>query len=170
MRYNWQQPDWLEFKYDISNVLDLLLSFAEETGHITGILKTLPESTQLETTIDIMIAEAMKTSEIEGEFLSRKDVASSIRNKLGLNKKPDAVKDKMAKGAGELIVDVRETFAEPLTKEKLFAWHNMLFGNTKTINTAHGENINSQCSGVWCNRKRKKFILKHRRPPRFQKK
>jgi len=135
MRYNWQQPEWLEFKYDISNVLDLLLSFAEETGHITGILKTLPESTQLETTIDIMIAEAMKTSEIEGEFLSRKDVASSIRNKLGLNKKPDAVKDKMAKGAGELIVDVRETFAEPLTKEKLFAWHNMLFGNTKTINT-----------------------------------
>jgi hypothetical protein len=50
----------------------------------------------------------MKTSEIEGEFLSRKDVASSIRNKLGLNKKPEAIKDKMAKGAGELMVDVRE--------------------------------------------------------------
>ncbi|MEP6682866.1 MAG: Fic family protein [Parafilimonas sp.] len=135
MQYNWQQPDWLDFKYNISSVLDLLVLFAEDTGHITGILKTLPENTQLETAVDIMIAEAMKTSEIEGEYLSRKDVASSIRNKLGLNKKPDTVKDKMAKGAGELIVDVRETFTEQLTKEKLFAWHSMLFGNNKTINT-----------------------------------
>jgi Fic family protein len=135
MQYNWQQPDWLDFKYDISSVLDLLIAFAEETGHISGILKTLPENTQLETIIDIMIAEAMKTSEIEGEYLSRKDVASSIRNKLGVNKKQEVVKDKMAKGAGELMVDVRQTFAEPLTKEKLFAWHNMLLSNSKTINT-----------------------------------
>ena len=133
MQYNWQQPDWLDFKYDITTVLDLLVAFAEETGHISGILKTLPENTQLETTIDIMVSEAMKTSEIEGEYLSRRDVASSIRNKLGLNKKPDVVKDKMAKGAGELIVDVRETFAEPLTKEKLFAWHSMLLDSNKTI-------------------------------------
>ncbi|HVX25662.1 MAG TPA: Fic family protein [Parafilimonas sp.] len=135
MQYNWQQPDWLDFKYDISSVLELLLAFAEETGHISGILKTLPPNTQLETTIDIMVAEAMKTSEIEGEYLSRKDVASSIRNKLGLNKKPDAVKDKMAKGAGELMVEVRATFVEPLTKEKLFAWHGILLGTNKTINT-----------------------------------
>ncbi len=135
MQYNWQQPDWLDFKYNITNVLDLLFAFAEETGHISGILKTLPENTQLETIIDTMVAEAMKTSEIEGEYLSRKDVASSIRNKLGLNKKPDTVKDKMAKGAGELMVDVWQTFAEPLTKEKLFAWHSMLLGTNKTINT-----------------------------------
>ncbi len=135
MQYNWQQPDWLDFKYDITNVLDLLVSFAEETGHINGILKTLPENTQLETAINLMVAEAMKTSEIEGEHLSRKDVASSIRNKLGLNKNPDVVKDKMSQGAGELMVDVRETFAEPLTTEKLFAWHSMLFGNNKKINT-----------------------------------
>lgn len=135
MQYNWQQSDWLDFKYDISSVLDLLFAFAEETGHISGILKTLPDNTQLETIIDIMIAEAMKTSEIEGEYLSRKDVASSIRNKLGINKKQEVIKDKMAKGAGELMVDVRQTFAEPLTKEKLFAWHNMLLSNSKTINT-----------------------------------
>ncbi|MEP6467100.1 MAG: Fic family protein [Parafilimonas sp.] len=135
MQYNWQQPDWPDFKYDITNVLNLLILFAEETGHITGILKTLPDNIQQETAIDIMIAEAMKTSEIEGEYLSRKDVTSSIRNKLGLNKKPDAVKDKMAKGAGELMVDVRETFAEPLTKEKLFDWHKILFSNSKTFNT-----------------------------------
>jgi hypothetical protein len=53
MQYNWQQPDWLDFKYDVTSVIDMIVLFAEETGHITGILKTLPERTQLETTIDI---------------------------------------------------------------------------------------------------------------------
>ena len=118
MQYNWQQPDWLDFKYDITNILDLLVSFAEETGHVTGIVKTLPEKVQLETAIDIMIAEAMKTSEIEGAYLSRKDVASSIRNKLGLNKKPDTIKNKMAKGVGELMVDVRRNFCRAPNKRK----------------------------------------------------
>jgi Fic family protein len=133
MQYNWQQPDWPEFKYDLSKVFNLLISFSEEIGHTSGMLKTLSENAQLEVVIDTMIAEAMTTSEIEGEYLSRKDVASSIRNKLGLNKKPDSVKDKMSKGAGELMVDVRKTFAELLTKEKLFEWHAILLSETATI-------------------------------------
>ena len=76
MQYNWQQPEWPEFKYDLSKVFNLLISFSEEAGHVGGMLKTLPENAQLEAVIDTMIAEAMKTSEIEGEYLSRKDVAS----------------------------------------------------------------------------------------------
>ena len=95
----------------------------------------LPANMQLAAIIDTMIAEAMKTSEIEGEYLSRKDVASSIRNKLGLNKPADTIKDKMAKGAGELMVDIRNTYTAPLAKETLFAWHIMLFGKSNKINT-----------------------------------
>lgn len=52
----------------------------------------------------------------------------------------------MAKGAGELMVDVRETFAELLTEEKLFSRHKILFGKGKNIVT-----------GAW---------RKHKRPMR----
>jgi len=31
-------------------------------GHITGILKALPDDTQMEAVIDLMVAEAIKTS------------------------------------------------------------------------------------------------------------
>jgi Fic family protein len=133
MQYNWQRPDWPDFKYDLSKVFPLLISFSEATGHVTGMLKTLPANTQLETMIDTMIAEAIKTSEIEGERLSRRDVASSIRNNLGLSKKPEPVKDKLAGGAGQLMVDVQNTFNEPLTKEKLFRWHETLLSPVSTI-------------------------------------
>ncbi|CAN5207531.1 hypothetical protein BH20BAC1_BH20BAC1_06270 [soil metagenome] len=109
----------------------MLFAFAEETGHISGVLKALPTPIQNEAIIDMMVAEAIKTSEIEGEYLSRKDVTSSIRNNLGLNEKPAAIKDKMSQGAGELMVDVRQSFDEPLAQEKLFAWHKMLFKQSR---------------------------------------
>lgn len=68
MAYNWQQKDWPHFRYDLADIMDKLFAFAEETGHTTGILKTLPENTRLETMIDTMIMEALKTSEIAGNI------------------------------------------------------------------------------------------------------
>jgi Fic family protein len=133
MIYNWQQPDWPEFRYDAHEVEEMLFAFAELTGHVTGILKALPESVQMEAVLDMLVAEAIKTSEIEGEYLSRQDVVSSIRNNLGLNQIPEATKDKMAQGAGELMADARKTFADALTAEKLFQWHTMLLREQKLI-------------------------------------
>lgn len=128
-RYNWEFDNWPNFKYIASKADDLLFALAEKTGHYTGMLKSLPSSLQTETLIDLMTAEAIKTSAIEGEFLSRRDVMSSIKKNLGFAVKT-TVKDKKAKGVSELMVDVRNTYAEPLTKEKLFAWHVMLLNSS----------------------------------------
>ena len=128
MRYNWQQPDWPAFKYDLAVVQDLLLLLAEKMGQVSGILKGLPDDIQTEAMVDWMVSEALKTSEIEAEYLSRQDVMSSIRNNLGLNRSLEKVQDGRAQGVADLLVDVRETFAEPLTQEKLFTWHRMLLG------------------------------------------
>jgi Fic family protein len=133
MAYNWEHKDWPVFTYSLDEVEEALFAFAEETGHISGSLKGLPESVQMETIINIMVAEAIKTSEIEGEYLSRQDVVSSIRNNLGLNKTQDKVKDKKAQGAGALMVLVRNTFAAPLTEQDLFRWHTLLMGQSKGI-------------------------------------
>jgi len=124
--YNWQHKDWPYFSYELTAVEDSLFLFAEKTGHLTGILKALPEDMQLEAIIDMMVSEAIKTSEIEGEYLSRKDVISSIRKNLGLVTSPIYIQDKKAEGIGTLMIDVRNTYKDELTKEKLFAWHKML--------------------------------------------
>jgi Fic family protein len=133
VRYNWQQQDWLNFTYSLEKVEDDLFTFMEKTGHIAGVLKALPEETQMETIIDTMLAEALKTSEIEGEYLSRKDVLSSIRKNLGLVSSTEYIKDKKAAGIGELMIDVRKTYKEVITEEKLFAWHKMLLPDSSGI-------------------------------------
>jgi Fic family protein len=128
MKYNWQQPDWPHFHYDLKAVEDELFSFAQRAGHIGGLVKGLPDQARQEAIVDLMVAEAIKTSQIEGEDLLRADVMSSIRNNLGLNARPEKVNDKNAQGVGELMVGVRNTFAEPLTEAMLFKWHRMLLG------------------------------------------
>lgn len=126
MKYNWQQPDWPDFHYSLSDLQHIFIAYAEKTGHVNGILKGLPEAIQSEAMIDFMVSEAIKTSEIEGEYLSREDVISSIRNNLGLASSQKEVHDQRAKGAADLMVDVRQTFMDPLAKEALFKWHRML--------------------------------------------
>lgn len=128
MTYNWQQPDWPEFHYDLTQVQDALFSIAVKMGHMSGILKGMPEATQTETILDLMVAEAIKTSAIEGEVLSAADVMSSIRNQLALNVPPQVVRDARATGVAELMMDVRRSFAELLSQKKVFDWHRMLLG------------------------------------------
>jgi len=136
MKYNWQQKDWPQFKYSPDGLNENFVRFIEETALLGGMVSALPEEMQTETLLSIMLAEAIKTSEIEGEFLSRPDVLSSIRNKLGLNVRPDSIKDKRAKGVGELMVAVRNTFSERLTEEMLLSWHAMLMKYNTRINVA----------------------------------
>lgn len=132
MRYNWQQKDWPIFQYQITDIEDMLFDFAQRTGRISGVLEGLSKTEQTEAMINLMVSEAIKTSEIEGEYLSRNDVMSSIRRNLGLNPELPLTKDKRAEGVAELMLAVRNDFLKPLTSSMLFEWHNMLMkGNTQ---------------------------------------
>ncbi len=127
MLYNWQQADWPQFRFDLTRIEGDLLAFADKAGQVGGLLRALPESTRNEAVADVLIAEAIKTSEIEGEHLSRPDVASSVRNQLGLNTQPEPVRDKKSAGAAELAVQVREGWDVLLDEALLFGWHATLF-------------------------------------------
>ncbi|TVP79471.1 MAG: Fic family protein [Puniceicoccaceae bacterium] len=138
MEYNWQQADWPEFCFDSGQIEEDLLVFADKAGQVGGLLRALPEGTRDEAVVDILITEAMKTSEIEGEYLSRPDVASSVRKQLGLNVVADPVRDIRSVGAAELAVQVRETWDLPLSDALLFAWHKTLF-----------QGVRGQAVGCW---------------------
>lgn len=136
MTYNWQQSDWPDFKYDMTKIEDTLLSFAEKVGRAGGLLNGLPEDVHIKTVIDMMVTEAINTSEIEGETLSRDDVMSSIMNNLGLVQEKEHVRDKRAIGAAELMIDVRNSFADKLTQAKLFSWHQMIMKGSRGVKVA----------------------------------
>jgi len=133
MQYNWQHKNWPEFIYDASKIDDIVLEFALETGEVKGLIDGLSKEVQQEAIIQFMINEAIKTSEIEGEYHSRQDVMSSIQNRLGIHSISTNIRDIKAKGIAELMVEAREDYAMPLSENLIINWHQILFSNARTI-------------------------------------
>lgn len=134
MEYNWQLQGWPKFSFEITEIQPLVLEFAKENGEINGMILGLPNHLKQETLLQLMMLEAIKTSEIEGEYISREDVFSSLRNNLGLNDIPVPVKDRRATGIAQLMTEVRKSFQEPLSIDTLKTWHNLLMAGTKNVN------------------------------------
>lgn len=133
MLYNWQLQDWPQFSFDLKDAEDTMALFREKIGHVKGLLQALSEEDREQAFIEVMVFEAMKTSAIEGEILSREDVMSSIKNNLGLNKVREFVKDRRANGISELMIAVRESFDTALDEQTLFDWHTKLMEGNKKV-------------------------------------
>lgn len=75
-------------------------------------------------TVNLMTGEAIKTSEIEGEYLSRDSVQASLRRNLGLeidNRRiPPA-----ERGIADMMTDLYRNFAPPLVHQTLYNWHKL---------------------------------------------
>lgn len=122
--YNWQHKNWPEFKFDSSSLDNELMKFMLKARELKGIISALPEAISTETIIQIMVSEAIKTSEIEGEIINRIDVMSSIRKNLGLNISQEP-KDKNAIGLSQLLIDVRNTYKKHSLKARY--WNGINF-------------------------------------------
>lgn len=134
MTWNWQAPGWPEFRYDAAAIAPFEQCFLLSSGEILGAVHHVGPSERDQLRIDLLSDEAMKTSAIEGEALDRLSVQSSLRRHLGLS--PDDYPAKpREQGVAEMMVDVYSTYAEPLTHETLFRWHEMLLSHDRRLDT-----------------------------------
>jgi Fic family protein len=133
MSYNWQEEDWPKFTYKNLNVSDISDRLWELSAETRGLLQQKNSVEQEEEILCFLLSEATKTSEIEGEFISREDLLSSIRNNLGINLIPENIKDRRAKGIADLLLEVRHTYSKRLTETDLTHWHSLLFNGSKAV-------------------------------------
>ena len=100
-----------------------------------SLLRTLNHSvsaTETNLTANLISIEALKTSEIEGEFRNRDSLQFSLRKQFGL----DTYKRRISpseQGIVEMMVDLYQTFDEPLSHEMLFRWYKMLTNGHKGL-------------------------------------
>jgi len=126
--WNWQQDDWPNFSYDNERLGSLENEYTRESGISLGVMRHLSKKDQDELRIKIICSEALKTSEIEGEFLDRDSLQSSICKEFGMGEKylHGNIKPEEA-GIAMMMKDLYINFNSPLTNETLCAWHDMLF-------------------------------------------
>ena len=148
MTYIWQRDDWPNLTWNNEIVEQDSNQFVTEANRLFEIVSALPEIEKTEVTIDLMVAEALNTSLIEGESFSRSDLRSSIRNQLKVNTEPEKVLDPKTNGIASVIVSVREHFKDSLTAQQLYAWQNNVIVNRydrSRIESGNGGHIKNQC-------------------------
>ena len=133
MIWNWQKSDWPKFSWNSARLRKAEEHFLVSTGVFAGMVKHLRLTDRKQLTAEAISAEALTTSEIEGEILDRASVQSSIRRQLGLATDNRKVKP-AEQGIAQMMVDLHRSFAAPLSDEMLFGWHKMLVhGRTDLI-------------------------------------
>ena len=69
MTWNWQQQDWPQFRYDESRLKSYEALYLKGSGQIWGAMRHLTQDDKSALSVDLLSLEAVKTSEIEGEYL-----------------------------------------------------------------------------------------------------
>ena len=132
MKWNWQQKDWPSFSYDTTKLLELEQQLLHQSGILFGAYKHLTSEDKEWLKVELISNEALKTSEIEGEYLDRSSLQSSIRRYFGLQ--VDTIKIKPEEnGIAALMIDLYKTYNTALTHEKLYDWHSKLLGHRNDL-------------------------------------
>lgn len=133
MEYFWQHKNFPNFQFKLDDLISQIQEFAVELGEVNGLFVNVSEENKKEILLQIVVSEALKTSEIEGEYFSREDVMSSLQKQLGISDYPTLSKDKKAQAISELMLQVREDYQKPLTLQMLKQWHQTLMKFDKTV-------------------------------------
>ena len=132
MRWNWQQTDWPNFSYEAARLRSAEEQFLKGAGVVVGAMHHLDGDQKQGLTIDLISQEVVDSSAIEGEVLDRASVQSSLAKHLGLaadQRKANAAEA----GAAELMANLYQSYADPLTDQMLFDWHRMLMNGRRDL-------------------------------------
>lgn len=128
-RYLWQNPQWPRFEWKENELALPLAQVRLKQGILIGRITALGFESELNTALEVMTDDLVKSSEIEGVSLDGKMVRSSLSNQLGLNREGLPVPSRYVDGLVDVMVDAVKFSAQPITSERLFGWHRALFPN-----------------------------------------
>lgn len=143
MNWNWQQPNWPNFTYEKNIIAPFEAEFLLRAGEIVGAYRHVHEDDRNILRIELIVDEALKTSEIEGEILNRDSIQSSLRRQFGLGIDNSHILPQ-ERGITEMMMDLYQNFAEPLTHEILFKWHKMIMSGNRNIEVIGGYRTHSE--------------------------
>lgn len=133
MKWVWELKKWPEYEFQNELYQKDEQTFLTQSGLLKGAVSHLEENDTEDTSIQIILEEALATSKIEGELLNRDSVQSSIRKQLGLQG-ANLRTSPLEYATAELMSHIYQKFNEPLSNETLYLWHSMLMNGRRDIN------------------------------------
>lgn len=126
-KYIYEYKNWTDFSWKDKAINFVFGEVRHLQGKILALMSAVGWSMQEETSLTNLTLDVVKSSEIEGEVLNYDKVRSSIARQLGIEGVEWLSAGRNIEGVVEMILDATQRHEKPLTKERLFGWHNALF-------------------------------------------
>lgn len=130
--WNWQKSQWPNFTWDVEKLKEAEAQFLHRAGLFQGALRHMGEDDKAALTIEVISTEAYKTSEIEGEFLDRESLQSSLRNNFGLSGDTRRIPP-AEKGIADMMTALYRGYDRSLDNATLFDWHRMVMSARRDV-------------------------------------
>jgi Fic family protein len=125
--YFHEKENWTDFTWNNNQVTLKLGETRNLQGKLLGKMESLGFGLQNEAVLNTLTLDIIKSSEIEGEFLEKEQVRSSIARRLGIEIAGAVESERYLEGVVEMMLDATQRYDLPLTKDRLFGWHAALF-------------------------------------------
>ena len=125
--YIHELPEWPRFEWNRDRLGERLAAVRHRQGRVIGRMEALGFGLRQEAILQTLTADVLKSSEIEGERLDPAGVRSSIARRLGVDIGALQPVDRTVEGVVEMTLDATRHYDQPLTAERLLAWHACLF-------------------------------------------
>lgn len=125
--YIHEDNDWPRFTWNQESLADALADARHRQGRLVGRMEALGFTLRQEAVLETITEDVVKSSDIEGERLNRRDVRSSAARRLGIDVAGLDPADRRVDGIVELTLDAAGNYDDPLTPERLWVWQAGLF-------------------------------------------
>jgi len=127
MTYIHELKSWPNFTWSKDQLADLTAKVRHQQGRLLGRMEGLGFDLKNEASLQSLTTEIIKSNEIEGQFLDKESVRSSIARRIGLDVGSMPPASREIEGVVEMMLDATQKYNQPLTDERLFGWHSCLF-------------------------------------------
>ncbi len=123
----YENQNWPEFIWETERLSIQLAEIHRRRGYLTGRMEQFGFDFQREASLCTLTSDVVKSSWIEGIELNTQEVRSSIARRLQIPHADSGHVSQNVEGMVELTLDATQNYMQPLTEERLFGWHALLF-------------------------------------------
>jgi Fic family protein len=149
----WEQTDWPKFTWNSAALAAPLAAARRVQGEVAGMAKLLDPSSDLNAQLEVLTAEGVATSAIEGERFDPDALRSSLARRLGLPTMGLPTPPRSVERLVDVLLDATHSYDEPLTLARLCSWQAALFPTGRSglheirVGTLRGEDPMQIVSG-----------------------
>lgn len=125
--YIHQTDNWPRFSWNSELIGAKLAKVNKAAGFLEGRLAAIGFDAMQHAAVEALTHDIVSSSEIEGVVLNFDQVRSSVARRMGVHITGEVESSRYVDGIVEMMLDATARFADPLTDDRLFGWHNCLF-------------------------------------------